>query len=179
MAGQQLLEARHSSAIAEFKAKIEQLLATQLANHKAQLLELQQSMLARYDENLASLTQLKADLGGQLEQYLVQIPALTEAVANLQQQVQATKPSASLSTTLESSTTSSREAVPVSKAHKAKVVQQQTTPLVSQPEKTSTASSSATEQPNSKKKAVGQRGKQATPSSVAVDGDSVVINGDT
>ena len=174
--GQQLQDQRIYQAIAEFKATIEQLLATQLADHNARLQEMQQSMSVRYDENLESLTEIKANLVGQIEQHLVQIPALTEAMANLQQQVQATKPPASLPMTPESSTPS-KDAVSVSTAHKAKAAQQQAKPLVSQPENTSTASSDAAKQPNSKKKAVSQIVEQSTSSSLTVDGDSVVIDG--
>ncbi|PZV06451.1 MAG: hypothetical protein DCF22_23860 [Leptolyngbya sp.] len=127
--GQQLQDQRSHQAIAEFKATIEQLLATQFADHNAQFLEFQQSLSVRYDENLESLTAIKANLVGQIEQHLVQIPALTEAITNLQQQVQATKPLASLPMTPDRSTPS-KDAVSVSNAHKTKVAQQQTKPLV-------------------------------------------------
>ena len=181
---QQLQDHRIHQAIAEFKANIEKLLATQLADHNARLQEMQQSMSVRYDENLESLTEIKANLVGQIEQHLVQIPALTEAMANLQQQVQATKPPASLPMTPESSTPS-KDAVSVSNAHQVKAAQQQAKPLVSQPENTSTASSDAAKQLNSdaakqlnsKKKAVSQIVEQSTSSSLTVDGDSVVIDG--
>ena len=173
---QQLQDHRIHQAIAEFKANIEQLLATQFADHNAQLLEFQQSLSVRYDENLESLTAIKANLVGQIEQHLVQIPALTEAITNLQQQVQAIKPSASLPRTPDRSTPS-KDAVSVSNAHKTKAAQQQTKPLVSQPKNTSTVSRDAAKPPSRKKKAGSQIVEQSTSSSVTVDGDSVVIDG--
>lgn len=176
MEGQQLQDQSARQDLAEPKANIEPLIATQLAEYNTRLQEMQQSMSVRYDANLESLTEMKANLVGQLEQHSVQIPALAEAIANLQQQLQAAKPPAALPTTPER-LAPSQKAVSGNQRSKANAPRLPTKPVVSKPEAASTVSSKTANQPDNMKQAENQKVEQSMSSGMTIDGDSVVING--